>query len=272
MQSGDDELVARLMAKYCRSDGLCGLFGRMVDEDDAALKPLVRAKAVLRCAAELSDQALRAAVQHLPPSAAAVRERYKSLYKDASRVREEGLRRCKTRELVCLIVVRLEHLARQKRDPVDAGSCSDLVAMFEGAAMLLTSPSTAPLLDLVDFCWDTFGRTLGATLIRVWEELEVEAHSRAPTAVAESGAEEKEAVVAGDKKRIKTELAVKAVEVMQVEQERARKRLPLPQVSLGSIRKKEQIQKKAADTAVPQPRVIINKVKVKKKSPMKKKI
>jgi hypothetical protein len=107
----------------------------------------------------------------------------------------------------------------------------------------------------------------------VWEELEVEPHSRLRSAALPFAEDEsEEAVLATNKKRIKTELASKAEALMQVEQDRARQRVPPAPVSLGTIRKKEQIQKKAASVAVPQPRVIINKVKVKKKSPIKKKI
>ncbi len=273
--SDDDELAARLVAKHGRHGGLPALFVRMVEEDEQAAKPLVRAKAVLQCARGLGDQALQTAVAQLPKSAAEVRKRYKELYKDASREREDELRECKLREVVCLIGVRLEALSRLKRDPVATAAIEDLLALFESAAVLLTNPSIGALLDLVDFCWDLYETHLGATLTQVWEELEVEPHSRgrgnaAPQGEGEEGGEA-EPEIGLDKKKIKTELASKAEAVLQQEQQKKQQKKPPAPLSLGSVRMSEKTKNKAK-TAVPAPAVIVQTVKFKKKSPMKKKM
>ncbi len=258
-----------LLTKYGKQQSLCGLFNSLVEADDKACA-LVRGTAVLERARELSADMLESACQNLASSAAQVRAKYKLLYKEAEmqREKEEHLRERKTREVVALVLLKLESLSRRKRDPADEKGRSELIGLMEESSVLLVNPSIDPWLDLVDFCEDQFGKSLKKTLHFVFDELEVVPHSRkrAEDGSSAGHAGKEEAAFVLDKKKIKNELVSKteASAVMQAEKKSA------PQ-SLGSLRKSEKKVKASAVPAPPPQPVVVKKISVKKKkSPLKK--
>jgi hypothetical protein len=252
-----------LLNKYGKQS-LFDLFESLIEADDKA-SAMTRGAALLLRARDSTLEMLESTCARLASSASQVRAKYSSLYKEAdlNREREEELRVRKTRELVGLVLLRLECLARRKRDPVDVKDRTDLVALLEEASLLLVNPSIDPWLDLVDFCEDNFGADLRSFMALVFEELEVAPHSRKrDEALAEASAGEAETSFVRDKKRIKNELAAsKTVEPK-----------PTKSASLGSLRKIEKKTKASvAIAAAAPPPVVVKKIKVKRKSPMKKK-
>lgn len=181
-----------------------------------------------------------------------------------NREKEEGLRVCKTRELVLLLLLKLEQLSRAKKDPVDAKQREELVALFEEASVMLVNPSIDPWLDLVDFCESRFGNTLRKSLALLFDELEVVPFSRRRPDLEEAQAAvgEEETAFVRDKKRIKTALATQADARVQ-EQEK-------PAASLGLLRKSEKKSKAVAPAPAPTA-IVVRKVKVKRKVSPKKK-
>jgi hypothetical protein len=257
-----------LLQKYGRQN-IGGLFSCLVDAKDAA-SPLVRGTALLVRARELNDDMLKNACARLTLSAEGLRRKYKALYKDVDREREDELRGKKARETVCNVLLKLEYLSRRKQDPIEKGDCKEVVALFEMVALLLVNPSVDAYLDVIDFCDDSFGPKLRKSLDAVFDELEVEPHSRIRV-----GVEEEDVVARGaetefvrDKKRIKNELTSKA-DAEQQEKEKRQKQQNQP-ASLGSLRKSEKTSKKSAAPAVAHP-VVMKKFKIKRKSPQKNK-
>jgi len=252
--------------KYGKDQGIVALFGNLVDSSDEKATPLLRGAALLDRARDLTGDMLDAAWAKLPTSASAVRVKYRSLYREAemNREKEEGLRLCKTRELVLLLLLKLEQLSRAKNDPVDAKQRAELVALFEETSVLLVNPSIDPWLDLVDFCEERFGKTLPRSLALLFDELEVVPFSRRrPESEEVQAAGEEETAFVRDKKRIKTELATQADAKLQ-DQEK-------PAASLGLLRKSEKKSKTVAPAPAPAG-VVVKKVKVKRKISPKKKV
>lgn len=166
--------------------------------------------------------------------------RYASVAGD--RAKEDALREQKCTELVLVIVLRLQHLARLGADPASKADSKAVLALFECVSVLLVP--LGQWQDFVDFCYDLVSSSLPLTMAQIFQRLDVQPHIR-DRVISVDGIVEKvvhqttTAAVTADKKLLRTQLKHTAAD------EEKEKKTAAPR-NLHELRSKEKDKRKQA--------------------------
>lgn len=177
-------------------------------------------------------------------SANSIRTFYSLQYEEAcfNRGIEENQRMYKTKELIFQILLRFELHSSIGVDPVAKESLKEIKRLCESVSILLIHPGIEQWLNLVDLLYDMYYNVLPLTVEKLFEKLDVKAHSRdkVGTNVVKEYEDVRRQAKTNDKKKLKTHLNSKIERTVEKKEK----------VSLGSLRKKEKRQRSAP--SVPQ--------------------